>query len=79
MKKITCSICGNKIEVEPTGWIYGHNAAPVTNGRCCSACNYLIVIPVRMSYRKIKEMSKSSGTPIRTIIDNIAKSRLERI
>lgn len=44
-----CSICGGPIEREFTGWAGGHNAAPVNDGRCCSDCNWTIVIPVRLS------------------------------
>lgn len=43
-----CSICGSEIMREASGWDQGHNAEPVTNGRCCGPCNYTIVIPVRM-------------------------------
>ena len=45
---IKCSICFNDIEVEPSGWNQGHNAAPVNAGRCCGDCNELVVIPTRM-------------------------------
>tara|TARA_R100000458_G_C8229191_1_gene211398 strand:+ start:221 stop:421 length:201 start_codon:yes stop_codon:yes gene_type:complete len=30
-------------------WSEGHNAQPVTNGRCCDDCNDQVVIPVRIS------------------------------
>ena len=36
-----CSICGGEI----TG--HGNNAAPVTDGRCCDACNMAVVVPAR--------------------------------
>ena len=50
-----CSICG--VEIAPhyhpiTGavyWSQGHNAEPVTDGRCCDLCNHAVVIPVRLS------------------------------
>ena len=37
-----CSICGKEIKG------YGHNADPVNAGRCCSECNTLYVIPLRI-------------------------------
>ena len=42
-----CCICGNEIEVTPQ-WSKGHNAEPVKSGRCCSHCNYSVVLPVRI-------------------------------
>lgn len=49
-----CSICSNKIQEHKTPegkvyWSEGHNAQPVTNGRCCDDCNDQVVIPVRLS------------------------------
>ena len=43
-----CSICGNAIEIQISGWEYGHNAQPVNDGRCCTLCNDLVVIPTRL-------------------------------
>ncbi len=37
-----CCICKTK----ETG-LYGHNAEPVSSGRCCNDCNYNYVIPER--------------------------------
>lgn len=50
-----CSICNDTIDVQtaPDGTIYwtdGHNAQPVTDGRCCTSCNYSAVIPARLLY-----------------------------
>ena len=42
-----CSICGHPIESE-AGWDQGHNAEPITEGRCCNWCNTNVVIPVRI-------------------------------
>lgn len=47
-EKIKCSICGKLIEPNAFGWIYGNNAQPVNNGRCCDFCNYNVVIPARI-------------------------------
>jgi hypothetical protein len=44
----SCSICGGLILMEPSGWAGGHNARPVTNGRCCAKCNEGVVIPARI-------------------------------
>lgn len=45
-----CSICNELIEVEwPSGWSQGHNARPVNDGRCCSDCNWTVVIPARLA------------------------------
>jgi hypothetical protein len=45
---LPCSICGGDIEHHrtPEGkvfWTEGHNAQPVTNGRCCDDCNNLVI------------------------------------
>ena len=45
-----CSICKDKIDVEPiTNWADGHNAWPINEGRCCSNCNNSYVIPKRLN------------------------------
>jgi hypothetical protein len=51
---MNCSICEGKIEIQrtPEGKVYwdqGHNADPVTDGRCCETCNVTKVIPARMA------------------------------
>ena len=43
----TCCICGGDIEVHGT-WTKGHNAQPAADGRCCDACNWDVVMPMRM-------------------------------
>lgn len=44
-----CSICQGDIDVHPgSNWTRGHNAEPVNDGRCCSECNSLVVIPMRL-------------------------------
>ena len=47
MKK--CSICKQPINPDPSGWSDGHNAEPINKGRCCGACNALVVTPSRIS------------------------------
>lgn len=53
-----CCICEKEIEkkymTNPEGkevmyWDQGENAQPVMDGRCCSACNWTVVIPARMA------------------------------
>ena len=56
-----CSICGGEIDVHAnpfTGVVYwseGHNAQPITDGRCCDECNTNIVIPIRILGRGEEE------------------------
>jgi len=38
-----CSICGGLYTD------HGHNAQPVTDGRCCVECNSSVVIPARIA------------------------------
>lgn len=68
-----CSICNGEItpQIDPrTGkvvWDQGHNASPITDGRCCSSCNATEVIPtrlgrVRMVRKKVKANGRSSLT-----------------
>jgi hypothetical protein len=47
---MNCSICKNPIEVQANGWEGGHNAFPLTNGKCCTNCNDNEVIPMRMAF-----------------------------
>lgn len=41
-KEYICSICGKNFEP------IGHNAEPVNDGRCCTKCNYGVVLPERL-------------------------------
>ena len=45
-----CCICGKMY----TG--YGNNAEPFMRGRCCDLCNFLYVIPSRVSNVEVKEI-----------------------
>ena len=54
MDFLECTICGGDIEhqMTPTGevfWTEGHNADPITDGRCCDTCNVTAVIPARLA------------------------------
>ena len=44
MKIIKCSICGSSLNDRDS-----HNAQPINDGRCCSACNNDYVIPMRIA------------------------------
>ena len=60
---MNCSICGREIEkVLMSGnsvWTEGHNAQPVNDGRCCGACNDMVVIPRRLQDMTTYEMRVS--------------------
>ena len=43
-----CSICGDTIKPEESGWDKGHNAEPANSGRCCTICNDVVVLPLRL-------------------------------
>ena len=48
-----CSICNGSIKPHKKAdgeiyWTKGHNAEPVTGGRCCDDCNTGVVIPRRI-------------------------------
>lgn len=53
--KMKCCICGNEIEKE-YNWDQGHNAEPVKTGRCCTNCNYNVVVPERL--KKVRQNEK---------------------
>lgn len=50
--KQVCTICGAEFEG------FGHNAAPVTKGRCCDHCNEYSVIPARLGYVSLVDTEK---------------------
>lgn len=54
-----CSICTSEIDVQANGYEGGHNALPLSSGRCCTKCNDTEVIPMRMAFI-------ASGRPIPT-------------
>lgn len=56
-----CSICNNEIPVV-FGWAEGNNAYPLSEGRCCDACN-VKVIKARMD----DMLSEMKITPHRKI------------
>lgn len=66
-----CSICTSEIDVQANGYKEGHNALPISNGRCCTICNDNVVVPMRMAFMM-------SGRPIpTTAIKDILKEQRE--
>jgi hypothetical protein len=63
-----CSICKGKIEEHKTPegevyWTHGHNAEPLSNGRCCDKCNELVI------QERINRVRFSKGTSLREILN----------
>lgn len=62
-----CSICKGPIHPHKDKdgvvyWEHGHNAQPITNGRCCDTCNKDVVFPARINRLRHRR-------PIRSVID----------
>ena len=68
-----CSICTNEIDVQSNGWEEGHNALPLSNGRCCTLCNDTEVIPMRMAFIQSGRSIPKEG--LKEIIDSQRKAR----
>lgn len=47
-KELKCSICGKPILSDPSEWEHGNDADPVNDGRCCTTCDWEVVIPARI-------------------------------
>lgn len=57
-KKMECVICEKEIDeaweehvasgCKDSSFYRGHNAMPVSEGRCCSECNFKVVLPERL-------------------------------
>lgn len=41
---VSCSICGRRIAISRS-----YDASPVSNGRCCRHCSYVVVMPARLA------------------------------
>ena len=64
-----CSICTSEIDVQANGYEGGHNAFPISNGRCCTKCNDTEVVPMRIALM-------ASGRPMPTVaIKDILKQQ----
>lgn len=68
MDFLECTICGGDIEHHKTPegkvfWTEGHNAHPITDGRCCDTCNNKSVIPARLLLNAARALiSQLKGT-----------------
>ena len=70
---MNCSICKNPIEVQANGYEGGHNAFPLSDGKCCTHCNDTEVIPMRMAFI-------ASGRPMPTeALTSIVKEQQKAI
>lgn len=56
-KKYTCCLCGGKFEE------YGNNPYPLAGGRCCNACDWNYVVPVRELMLDLDEKYQLDETP----------------
>jgi hypothetical protein len=64
-----CSICNASY----TG--HGHNAWPVSNGRCCDICNDMAVLPVR---RARSDMARERLEALREAVKSIRKPEADQ-
>tara|TARA_A100001201_G_scaffold142207_1_gene139748 strand:- start:2905 stop:3204 length:300 start_codon:yes stop_codon:yes gene_type:complete len=67
--KMKCSLCDKEIEQRKdyngkVYWSEGNNAAPF-NGRCCDACDCMIVIPARMGITDIQQAVRIGSSFLR--------------
>ena len=68
-----CSICTNEIDVQSNGWEEGHNALPLSNGRCCTICNDTEVVPMRMAFVSLGRTIPKEG--LQEIVNSQRKAR----
>jgi len=68
-----CSICTSKIDVQANGFEGGHNAFPISNGRCCTRCNDNEVIPMRIAI-----ISSGRAMPTQALKDVLVEQRKAR-
>ena len=68
-----CDICTGEIDVQANGYEGGHNAFPISNGRCCTKCNDTEVIPMRIAI-----MQSGRPMPTRAIKDILKEQREAR-
>ena len=71
-----CCLCDHQIDVQYTAdgkvaWSQGHNAEPlITDGRCCSDCNWSKVIPARFGITmlgdKLNEFRPTTDSDLQT-------------
>ena len=68
-----CSICTSKIDIQANGFEGGHNAFPLSNGRCCTRCNDNEVVPMRIAI--IASGRPMPTQPIKDILKEQRKAR----
>ena len=73
-----CSICTSEMDKQYTQngemyWDQGHNAMPISSGRCCTKCNDTEVIPMRMAF-----MASDRPMPSVAIKDILKEQRKAR-
>ena len=56
---LNCIICKKIIETELSGYSEGHNAEPITSGRCCAVCDDIYVIPARIEQIRMAKIGYS--------------------
>ena len=68
-----CDICKSKIDVQANGYEGGHNAFPLSNGRCCTRCNDNEVVPMRIAI--IATGRPMPTSPLKDILKEQRKAR----
>lgn len=68
-----CDICTSEIDVQASGWKEGHNAFPISKGRCCTRCNDTEVIPMRIAI--IASGRAMPTRPLKEILKEHRKAR----
>jgi len=68
-----CSICTSEIDIQANGFEGGHNAFPLSNGRCCTRCNDNEVIPMRIAI-----IASGRAMPTQALKDVLAEQRKAR-
>ena len=68
-----CSICTSQIDIQANGFEGGHNAFPLSNGRCCTRCNDNEVIPMRIAI-----IASGRAMPTQALKDVLAEQRKTR-
>ena len=68
-----CSICTSQIDIQANGFEGGHNAFPLSNGRCCTRCNDNEVIPMRIAI-----IASGRAMPTQALKDVLVEQRKAR-
>ena len=68
-----CSICTSQIDIQANGFEGGHNAFPLSNGRCCTRCNDTEVITMRIAI-----IASGRAMPTKPLKDILKEQRKAR-